>query len=176
LILYKNKTITIIINLITKSIFMENNKKENTEEFVYWEQVAVSEISKEDALQSLKTDKYKYYYVWKTESWGYMVKYDNWKTMWRSYIAKIVNKENNKTKKNIVMTYPHFLMSQLLINHINGYNNIWYDQLFEVSIDIYDNMFSNSEYNNSNIDLYSCIEDFIFNNDVTLIQNIKKFL
>ena len=63
-----------------------NNDKEI---FTPWEQVGVSSVSIEKALEDLKTDTYEYYYIWITKEWVYVVEDNNWKLENWPYICKM---------------------------------------------------------------------------------------
>lgn len=61
--------------------------------FAPWEQVGVSDVSEEQALEDLETDDRKYYYIWKNRSWNFVVETkEGWTSEWE-YICKIPKEE-----------------------------------------------------------------------------------
>jgi len=56
------------------------------------------------------------------------------------------------------MIYEDFLFSQLLRDTIEEYNTLAYDELYEISKDLYNNSFYKSDFNKTHINLYECIK------------------
>ena len=63
------------------------------EEFTVGEQVWCCNVSKEEAIKWLDTDRYKYYYVCKVKDWTYITKDSDWDLVECKYIVKIPKKE-----------------------------------------------------------------------------------
>ena len=82
--------------LLTIEQFMEAIKEEET--FAPLEQVAVSNTGIKNAIENLKTDKYKYYYIWKKRDWKYVTEDDYWDVWIFIYIAKIPKEEKLERK------------------------------------------------------------------------------
>lgn len=74
------------------------------------------------------------------------------------------------------MIYEQFLFSQLLRDIIPEFDTIAYDELYDFSNKIYSNDFFKSSYNNTKIDLYNCIEEYIKNNKENLLSKIKNLI
>jgi len=71
------------------------------------------------------------------------------------------------------MDYTQFLLSQLLRDLLKEYNKLAYDELYNLSFDIYD-IYKKIE--NQNINLYEDIEKFITNNKNMLLKIAEPYL
>ena len=73
------------------------------------------------------------------------------------------------------MKYNQFLLSQLLRDTIDEYNELPYDILWDISYDIHDE-YIHSKYFIMQISLCESIEEFIKDNEESLIKRILKFI
>ena len=80
--------------------WFKEHKIQEEEIFESWEQVAVSQTSKEDAIKELETDRVKYFYVWKNRDWKYIIEIGTWNNHYSDfkYIAKIPQIKKRKIK------------------------------------------------------------------------------
>lgn len=85
-----------------KKLYKPNTLKfEGQEEtFEPWEQIAVSQNSKEDAIKDLKIDRCKYFYIWKNRDWKYVAEIWTWDSDYNDFkfIAKIPQVKKRKIK------------------------------------------------------------------------------
>ena len=70
------------------------------------------------------------------------------------------------------MNYSQFLFSQLIKDLLKTNYTIQYDTLFDVSLMIY-NDYNESKYNDSNKDEYSCMVEYIQNNEEKLLNYLN---
>ena len=80
------------------------------------------------------------------------------------------------TKEIWLMYYERFLFSQLLRDIIKEYNEIWYDDLYYISQDIYEEKFIDSKYDDEHQWLYDCMVDFIKWEKELLIKEISDLI
>ena len=86
--------------LLTLKQFKKMTKqKEKKVKFKVWEQVAVSNVSEEDAITDLVYDPHRFYYTWwKNINWLYVIEISNWDYTTYRYIAKIPKPKTIKIK------------------------------------------------------------------------------
>lgn len=71
------------------------------------------------------------------------------------------------------MIYEQFLFSQLLRDTIEEFNTLPYDELFSVSCKLYSENFIKSKYDKKWYWLYDCLLEYINNEKIYLVNEIK---
>lgn len=72
------------------------------------------------------------------------------------------------------MTYSEYLFGQLMQAYLHCTGNIPYDRLFEETIALH-KCFENSEENIETKNEYECMEKYIRNNELFIIETLSKW-